>query len=1556
MSKIIEKLLEDARKKLVETGTRNRLIHVNRANQRANALNIINERSEDIFKILRVDGKQMSFKATGKDTVEDQDDIQLAPPEDEIFDEARYQDSILETPLGPEALQRRLLRLFTAAKTAEEEQGVNILYLAMGFLKWYAPDSSDVLRESPLILLPVKLMRSRHGANLRCSDDDVATNLPLQRRFMDDFGIQLPEIDDSEEWRPTSYFEEIRAVIDGQPRWEVDEDGMQLGPFSFFKFLMWRDLHPDNWPETKLVSNELIQGLLEKGFSPEPPLFGNDEKLDTRLNPADIIQVVEADASQTRVIEEVRSGRNLVVQGPPGTGKSQTITNIIAAAVYDGKSVLFVAEKMAALEVVHRRLLGVDLGNICLELHSRKANKKAVLQELERTLSAGSSVPGQPKPPKELRASRDKLNQIADLLHDKVPECDYSPFSAMAKICDFIGREVPPPKLEVKDLHLLSNEECTRLRQKIADYVSVLERVGTLANHPFFGTRALDLQPPDLQRLGTELDQASGILAEILRATASLAKRLKQDAPDTLEDVKRMIPLLDLARDTPEGIEVVAPVFLEHRNDAALRDALTTGQAWRDAMDADADKFIEAAWTVPLDQTRARLFKGVHSFLSRVFGGYRGASRELESLLTISLPPKPSERLELIDRLLSIRHLRATLAGDRELLSTVLGNLWRGERTDFSALVHARDWVGALLNTVGDATLETVQAFLGIQPEVDEWKERLTRLRAEAPGAVGRVVSRLDLLLVSDEAETSGIPLEWLRTRFKRMRQEINCYDEWVTLSRNKQSLDSAGLAVLVKYLEKGRLPPAGAVDEFDYAVAEARWSHAINVLPELGELAQTKRDLLVRKFCDLDRKWITDARTLIKARHLGQLPRGAEGEIGYIQGEIKKKRNHKSIRKLVEKAGRTVGQIKPVFLMSPISVAQFLPPGAIEFDLLVIDEASQVRPEDALGAVARAKQIVVVGDQKQLPPTSFFERLSNDALDEDEDDEEVEGMIPGTAKATEMESILSLCEAKGLKPSMLEWHYRSRDPSLIRVSNEKFYNNRLILPPSPSQMDDNHGLKFTCVPGVYSSKSRGGGRPGTNWVEAQYITNALADHARNWPDLSIGVVAFSKTQSDMITEVLEVKRREDEALDTLLRGDKVEDVFVKNIENVQGDERDVILISVGYGPHEPKGRLASMNFGPVNGEGGERRLNVLFSRAKVRCEVFVSFDPGDMDLTRTRRAGPRVLKRFLEFAKTRRIDEDIITGLEADSPFEEDVARVIRHLGYLADHQVGSAGFRIDIGARHQDKPGAYILAVECDGAAWHRALLARERDRLRQDVLEGLGWRFHRIWSTDWFHRREAEIDKLKEALEAARTKMTTKIVVEGSNADQPATPAPPEIDDPSIEPKPLPSNIKVPPYRRAELQVTSAKEPHEVLPEEMADYVVQIVQCEGPVHSEEVARRVASAFGKQRIGLRIQEAVDKGLRKANHQGYLESEGRFWLTPEQRMNTPVRNRSGETLPTTKADHLSSLEIRAAAQMIEAESGNVEREKMIRAVAKLLGYHRVGRDLNEVIAQALSS
>ncbi|MBT5700553.1 MAG: DUF3320 domain-containing protein [Gammaproteobacteria bacterium] len=1544
----VEALLEDARKRLVETGTRNRLIHVNRNASRGNLLNVINERSDDIFQILRLNGKKMRFAGKGEE--ETSDDLTLAEIADHDVSEGRYTDSIIETPLSTDALQKRLLKLSRDARTAEEEQGINILFLAIGFLRWYEDSKSDVLRESPLILMPVELVRNIKTStyDIVCRDDDIVTNLSLQERLKLDFGISLPEIDDSADWSPGDYFAEVEETISGKERWSVDHDGMQLGFFSFAKLMMLRDLDPDNWDEESLLINKLVTGLLSDGFEPEPPLFAEDDNLDEKIAPERILHVVDADSSQSKVIEEVRSGRNLVVQGPPGTGKSQTITNILAAAAHDNKKVLFVAEKMAALEVVYNRMGKVGLKDLCVELHSRSANKKVFLQGLAETISKSKGVEPPSIGSNDLKEARDELNRLTSLLHSKLPERDYSPFDVLAKLVSHISSGAPTPRFDGLPLEPLTKDEEARLVERLESYLALIEEHGTGSDNPFFGATNLDLQPTDIRRLIEDLEVALGYLNDWSPYQEELEANLLQDSSFTLSSADSCRSVYVQLQKAPNYTEQHISVVHSNLSDVRFKEAISIGASWVEYKRGLSSTVNEVIWDHDLDHLRQPLAKGVTSFLSRIFGGYRSASKELSSYLKAEIPIKPSERLKLLDSILEGRRKARAFADEESYMKARMGDAWRGERTPFNEIENVLQWLRSSTEEVYQFSAERLGELFGQRTTETFDAKEFDRRKDDLVDAFATLQGKLNMADFESE-HLKSIPLAELKNRVNLMIEHSDAYSLWTRIQFAKNSvLEFSGLADLLNRLDDGSLAVQQAPTELSFSVAEARWNYARKIKPELNSLARLDRHALVSTFQKLERDRVTEVQVALRDAHLSRIPKGSAGEMGIIRGEIAKKRKHLPIRRLMTAASEMIQRIKPIFFMSPISVAQFLPPGKVEFDLLVIDEASQVKPEDALGSIARAKQIVVVGDQKQLPPTSFFDRLTDNAPSEEGDDEEFSG-----AKATEMESVLSLCEARGLTESMLEWHYRSRDPSLIAVSNAEFYRNRLILPPCPTESDENFGLKLVRVPGVYSTAKRGGGRPTTNRIEAEAIADRLHEFALSRPDFSLGVVTFSKAQADMVTEVLEFRRREDDVLDRCLREDKIENVFVKNIENVQGDERDVILISVGYGPHEPNGRLASMSFGPVNAEGGERRLNVLFSRSRIACEVFTSFDPSEIDLSRTSKEGPVVLKRFLEYAKTGELTEHYVSEGEADSPFEEDVAEAIRKLGYEVDHQVGTAGFKIDLGVKDPSNAHHHILAVECDGATYHSALWARERDRMRQQVLEGFGWHFHRIWSTDWFYQREKEMQRLREALEQARARDIAR-GLKGSNAESP--PAENDMtevrsEDPIVLEE---SVIEVPKYEKARIVVGSNYEPHDRPLQQVVDILCQIVAVEGPVHIDEIARRYAAAHGKSRVGSRIADWVKGALSRAKRDRKLVNDGKFWATEEQFSSVPVRDRSAESIPTTSAENISPMEILACANLIQDESGAVEEEEMVRAVAKTMGFKRAGPEFQVLVRKSL--
>ena len=555
-----------------------------------------------------------------------------------------------------------------------------------------------------------------------------------------------------------------------------------------------------------------------------------------------------------------------------------------------------------------------------------------------------------------------------------------------------------------------------------------------------------------------------------------------------------------------------------------------------------------------------------------------------------------------------------------------------------------------------------------------------------------------------------------------------------------------------------------------------------------LAEYNGDRLDDLRRLLASTDKQLIRMARNHLRRRihSVASPPNGNRvgrkstwSEMSLIDNELNKKKQFVAIRDLTSRAGKALQELKPCWMMSPLAVAQYLKRGDIHFDLCIIDEASQMPPEDAVGALTRCNQALVVGDTNQLPPTSFFRRMVDD------EDADVDETVLD-------ESILEMANAAFRPKRRLRWHYRSRHSGLINFSNRLVYDDSLIVFPSANENRKDMGASYVKVDGSYKA--------GVNSPEATAMIDEILKFMYHEPDRSLGVVTLNQKQRDLITDELEYALRNNSRAnayidDWQIRNDGLESFFVKNLENVQGDERDVIFIGTVYGAEAP-GSPVMQRFGPINGLAGRRRLNVLFSRAKEKIVTFSSMTAADIRADEFGNAGTYMLKRWLEYSATGVLEAGSETSREPDSDFEEFVIDQIRAMGCEPVPQVGVAGYFIDIGVKHPEWPHGYILGVECDGASYHSSISARDRDRLRQEVLENLGWRFHRIWSTDWFNDPQKEATRLRESIserlanlqsnagEFEQQKFAEETTPEVSVSEP--EPAPHEVTSPSSEPE--------------------------------------------------------------------------------------------------------------------------------------------------------------------------
>lgn len=598
--------------------------------------------------------------------------------------------------------------------------------------------------------------------------------------------------------------------------------------------------------------------------------------------------------------------------------------------------------------------------------------------------------------------------------------------------------------------------------------------------------------------------------------------------------------------------------------------------------------------------------------------------------------------------------------------------------------------------------------------------------------------------------DSGGHFTERIVERLEYAAADIEAVLPWSKYLSQKLTCEKAGLGDFVKLMEQGRLPASSVGDVFHYVTFRSIGRSIYSQFPELANFSGHAHSKIRDDFIRLDKEIIGATGKMLahKIDSKKSVPYGNTGaraaertEMQLLLHELGKQRRHLPIRQLIRRAGLAIQALKPCFMMGPLSVAQYIEQGAVDFDIVVMDEASQLRPEEALGAVVRGKQLVIVGDPKQLPPTNFFERMV--------DSEEEEDMDNTPAFVSGSESILDICQQLFHPVRTLRWHYRSQHQSLIAFSNHHFYNDKLVVFPSPYHINSLLGLRYRYLKnGVYHNRQ--------NVPEAQRVVDAIIEHMIKQKDASLGVVTLNQTQRDLIEDILDAKLRNlREAQDFISYWERQGwPFFIKNLENVQGDERDVIFISTTFGRANGTEKIRQ-NFGPISRPNGWRRLNVLFTRARRKIDLFTSLLPEDLIIDSTTPAGTKALHDYLDFAKRGVLTTTDYSEREADSDFEIAVSDLLRQNGYEIVPQLGVKGFFIDIAVRNPDKPGEFLAAVECDGASYHSSRSARDRDRIRQEILESLGWkgRIWRIWSTDWFYNHQREVNQLFAFLQKRR-----------------------------------------------------------------------------------------------------------------------------------------------------------------------------------------------------------
>ena len=1533
-------------RKLLDLSLRNTLLNFRVTK---NALQLIVNRLGELEDALS-DGDEFQIMGRPKDFENTLRDSKIYAAENntsllEDLIKTEFANKRIRTYVEENEVAIRIISLYRQAKVSLEENGVNTLYLALGFLRWYESDVSEKERYAPLVLIPVDIVRKsvQKGYIIRVRDEEPQMNITLLEMLRQDFGITIGGLDplptDEQGIDLKRVFNIIRQAVMGKTRWDVEELAF-IGLFSFSQFIMWNDIR--NRSED-LKRNKIVASLISQKLEWQPKEdFPATDTLDENFKPLDLAVPISADSSQLSAIGASGKDNSFVLHGPPGTGKSQTITNIIANALFQGKSVLFIAEKMAALSVVQKRLEAIGLGPFCLELHSNKAKKKDVLEQLEKCLEVPKikSPAEYEEQANRLYEFRRELNEVVTAIHKK-RDFGLSLYEAISTFEQY--RDYP-------DAIKFTEEQAAKVTPQVyTQWVDILgqfkiagEQCGGAYNNPLaeFSLRSYSQGiKSDIGETLKSYSEAISDLEKYVSETSNLIGLMNISSGESIEAAVKLVKLINDTDYIPSGL-------FESQELPMLKakvDLVCACGRKRDEVEAQLlSVFSNGILNFDEESAMSQWNKAEASwFLPKLLG----KNKVEKSLKVIAVNPNGFNKAQVVNylKLVSEYKTNSKVLNENSLLfSNLFGILWNNSRADWNqiSLVHSQAVIGnELLSTLTMSSSEKQTARTKLV------NEALSDLKAFKQRNNNIIHSTIDIYeriqtLENTLTQKAGINFNrfkaednWLKAMSERTKLwsvNLEGLRNWCTYLNIKDKAVSADLENVIVAYESGSFKEADLLPIFYRGISQAFAICIVDKEKCLSDFNGAIFEETISKYKETCSNFETLTRKELVARLSAKVPVVSgnvanSSEIGMLQKAIRSGGRMLSIRKLFDSIPNLLRKLCPCMLMSPISVAQYIDPKYPAFDLVVFDEASQMPTCEAVGAIARGNNVIVVGDPKQLPPTSFF---STNRVDEDNFEQE------------DLESILDDCLAISMPQQHLLWHYRSSHESLIAFSNMQYYDNKLFTFPSPRDLVS--AVKFIPVEGHYDR-----GKTKQNRAEAEAI---IAEIERRLLDpvlrtQSIGVVTFSSVQQNLIDDLLIESFTKNPELEKI-SSEMYEPIFVKNLENVQGDERDVILFSIGYGP-DTDGKVA-LNFGPLNREGGSRRLNVAVSRSRKEMMVFSTLKPEQIDLSKTRSQGVAQLKAFLEFAKNGKnaLPSRLSSTTSSSDTAEKLIADRIKTLGYEVHTNIGCSEYKIDIGVVHPDKKGEFILGVMCDGSKYKAANTARDRNVLQGNVLKGLGWKIHRLWILDWWENQDKELAKIKAAVEHALENADKKVETEVITAPVETSKSYEKIQEENVDADhsaATPSNESK--YKVCSLYNTSLGAEEFCSPlnnKIIISQIEKVLSKEAPISRNLLSKRLITAWGITRMGARLDRRIEELISIMNLKKTETKDNIFYWSKEATTSDYSVFRLPEDDASRRSmEDIAPEEISNGIKYILQNQISLLKPDLIREVWKLFGFTR---------------
>lgn len=1400
-----------------------------------------------------------------------------------------------------------------------EETGVNVAYIAFGFIHWKESENSQYVFRAPVLLAPVTFSNESAISPwfIKLTEADVVVNPTFSFKLESEYGMKMPAYEDE---GLTDYLDKIEKQV-SKLGWTVSRES-KIGIFSFLKINMYRDLIDH---QNAILANNNVRMLLGESYENESPAFENGEyKLENPL--IELHNVIDADSSQIEAIEMAKSGLSFVLQGPPGTGKSQTITNIIAECIYDGKKVLFVSEKQAALNVVYDKLRKAGLEEFCLELHSYKSNKKDVINDLCKTLktaktavspSVADEIEKKSKSQNELDSYEIELHKPREVINKSL----YQLYDDFARC-----RKAPDVKVHIEDIENKGDSHINIANNLLAQFVDFIPSIGyQYKNNAWYGYINQDTSYQMREDMKACISEIIQVLTEYIELE-SLIDAKYGIACNSLNQTSLWENFFSLASES----DILTPSFLEQAACSYLLERLTEMEQLSNEIVPIRNKinelYDEEIYKLDAENVYKRLTRQYTSTIGRLFSSeYKKLISDIRINKKDGKKPSYKAAIDLTNDL-SIYHakLEDFLQIETQIKSG-LGIAYSGLDSEWNTIINQISQLKELF--ASGASFSKLEAFsnddyTNNRNNFHVIAERIADIRNKSKRNLELLCRSFDKSIFDME----NTDLEIVFSKLSNCLKEYDKIDNWSSFNSLLNEMNNNQLMGYVDAALEANVPAGLIVMGYQRNFYRQWIDYIQHLTPILSTFNRVAHDKQVKIFGEQDETQFSVSKVQIKAEISAKRPSldfiSSGSAVSILLREGEKKRKQKSIRKLMEEAGELIQVIKPCFLMSPLSVSTFLNSEAINFDVVIFDEASQIFPQDAIGAIYRGKQLIVVGDSKQMPPSNFFSAT----VDMDDSDED-------TGDITDFESILDLCSTT-FPQLRLKWHYRSKYEQLIAFSNKNFYDNDLVTFPSPITDRGWIGVDYYNAGGTFDHKSR------NNRIEAEYIVDLIFKNIEKYPERSLGVVAFSISQQDLIERLLSKRRQSDPSKEAFFTKNVAEPFFIKNLETVQGDERDTIIFSVAYAK-DSTGRLMH-NFGPLNRAGGERRLNVAVTRAKINVQLVASIHYTDIDLKRTSAEGVRLLREYLDYAENGSIALERTIDVSAferfDSEFESEVCDFLRKNGFEVDTQVGCSNFRIDLGIK---RPGTsdYVLAVECDGASYHSSKNARDRDRLRQQILESMGWSFYRIWSTDWFKNNLVEKERLLETAKRA-VSFENRQVIKDSNDEIEV-----KKEEPVFEEEIKENHLHFPEYKLVDVHFLSS------YTHKFQSFVHIILESEAPLSEEWLLKRIAWMFGREKVTSVVQREYEARMYGCDKNGIIRRNGFLYLKDKNNFELRVPGNHDE-----KRDikYISLEELAAGMLVIIKQNVTVDKAGMFKLLANELGFQRVAENILARFEEAL--